>query len=172
MSGGLRTSIMIGGSVVLACFGLILLEKRTGIERESDKLRGADLQQETPEEHHRAAHLEIQERIVEERIEFSRRVAQEIIAQRLTLWEAATQLEKLDQSTAPVFQEFYELTFQELYPGHSVAERYCRRAMVLVDGELVREPAKRAAVIRRLNQELRAKFSSGVIQASHLDGGI
>lgn len=172
MSGELRTSIMIGGAVVLACFGLILLERCTGNERESDKLRSAELQQEFPEECHRAAHLDIQGRIVEERIEFSRRVAQALIARRLSLWEAATQLEKLDQSSAPVCQEFYEFTFPQLYPGHSVAERYCRRAMALVDGELVREPAKRAAVIRSLNQELRAKFSSGVIQALYLEGGI
>lgn len=171
MCGGLRKSIMIGGTVVLACFSLILLEKHIQNERGPDKVGCKDLAQEFPEEKHRTALLEKQERIVEDRIEFSRRVAQEIIAQRLNLWEAARQLENLDQSSAPVCQEYYMQTFRQLYPGHSMAERYCRRAIALVDSELVREPAKRTAIIRKLNQELRDNHHGGVIQTSYWESG-
>src|SRR5262249_42748839 len=107
MSGGSRNSIVIGGAVVLASFGLVLLEKHTNYKGGSQKVGNVESQLEFPEEKNRATLLDIQEKIVEDRIDFSRRVAQEIIDQRLTLWEAAKQLEQLDQSSAPICQEFY-----------------------------------------------------------------
>ena len=171
MSGGLRTSIMIGGAAVVACFGLTLLEKRTANSTEVEQLRSQELERELPEETNRAVRLKSQSIVVEERIQFSRRVAQDLIAERLTLRDAATQLQNLDQSSAPIFQEFYALVFPQLYPGRSEAERYCRRAITLVESELVLEPVRRAAVIRRLNQEFQLRFSSGAVRAPYLEGG-
>jgi hypothetical protein len=163
---------MIGGAVFLTCFGLMRLEKHLQYQNGLEKGGNVESQREFPEEKNRATLLDIQERIVEDRIDFSRRVAQEIIAERLSLWEAARQLENLDQCSAPVYQEFYQQAFRQLYPGHSLAERYCRRAIALVDAELVRESAKRAVVLRRLNQELRAKFNNGVGRAPYWDNGV
>jgi hypothetical protein len=170
MSGDLRNSIMIGGAVVVACFGLTLLEKRAADTTGSDQLRRAELEQELPEENNRAARLKSQSIVVEERIQFSRRVAQELIAERMTLCEAATQLQNLDQSSAPIYLEFYAKVFPRLYPGRSEAERYCRRAIALVESELVLAPVQRAGVIRRLTQEFGLKFSDGVVQAPYLEG--
>src|SRR5262249_33866042 len=146
------TSIMIGGAVILVCFGLTFVDKqttRTSVEGDSN--------QEDSGETDRGRRLDRQVRIVEERIEFSRKVAQELIAGRLTLWAAAAQLQKLDQSSAPQFQEFYASVFLRIYPGQSEPERYCRRAMALVESELILKPVEKESVLKRLNQELNNK---------------
>jgi hypothetical protein len=161
---------MIGGAAVVVCFGLTLLEKRGVKNTEADQLRSQEIEREFPDESNRAARLKSQSIVVEERIQFSRRVAQELIAQRLTLCDAATQLQNLDQFSAPIYQEFYSEVFAQLYPGRSEAERYCRRALALVESELVLAPAKHAATIRRLTQEFRLKFSPLAVQAPYLEG--
>jgi hypothetical protein len=123
--------------------------------------------QEISKETERATRLAFQAKTVEERIGFSRRVARELIAERLTLWAAAAQLQNLDHSTAPLYQEFYASVFSQLYPGQSEAERYCRRAMDLVEGELVAEPSRKAAVLRRLKQELKSKLDASANRLSN-----
>ena len=158
MSGGVRTSMMIGGAVILVCFGLTFLEKQEPITIATGASDEPDSHQEISGERDRASRLDCQARMVEERIEFSRRVARELIAQRLTLWAAAAQLQNLDQFSAPLYQEFYASVFPQLYPGQSESERYCRRAMVLVESELVLKPAQRSAVLTRLHQELKSKL--------------
>jgi hypothetical protein len=160
MSGGLRTSMMIGGAVVLVCFGLTFLEKQEPITIATGASDEPDSRQEMSGERGRATRLDCQARMVEERIEFSRQVARELIAQRLTLWAAAAQLQNLDQCSAPLYQEFYASVFPQLYPGQSESERYCRRAMALVDSELVLKPAQRSAVLGRLHQELKSKLNN------------
>jgi hypothetical protein len=158
MSGEKRISIMAGAAVVLACFGFTFLEKRGLAEPEADLSRNPEFQREYPEESSRAALLTIQREIVKQRIDFSRRVARELIDQRLALREAANQLQNLDQSCAPVFRDFYQFAFRQMYPGRSEGERYCRRALALVENELALDPAKCNEVIRRLNQEVRSNF--------------
>jgi len=158
MSGDKRASIMVGGAVVLASLGLTFLEKCGPADPEADLTRNPEFRHEFPEESSRAALLAIQRGIVKQRIDFSRRVARELIAERLALPEAAALLQNLDQSCAPVFRDFYQFAFRQMYPGRSEGERYCRRAMALVENELALEPAKSAEVTRRLNQEVRSSF--------------
>jgi len=167
MSGRMQTSIFVGGAVVVACFGLTLLEKRETNSLEPDALQSQDRERDFPEEVNRANLLVNQKKLVDRRIEFSRRIARELIAQRVTLWEAAAQLQNLDHHLAPLCREYYESVFPTMYPGRSERERYCRRAMALVNSELVLDPAKRAAVIRSLDQEFRFKFSGGAAQAPY-----
>src|SRR5713101_260609 len=145
MSGGVRTSMMIGGAVILVCFGLVFLEKQEPITIATGASDQPDSHQEISGERERASRLDCQARMVEERIEFSRRVARELIAQRLTLWAAAAQLQNLDQFSAPLYQEFYASVFPQLYPGQS-------------ESELVLKPAQRSAVLGRLHQELKSKL--------------
>ena len=156
MNPGMRTSIMIGGAVVMVCFGLTFLDKQEHITT-SVSTEG-DFNQEVSGERDRGRRLEQQARMVEERIEFSRKIAQELIAGRLTLWVAADQLQNLDQSSAPLYQEFYASVFPQIYPGQSEPERYCRRAMALAESELVLKPVERSAVLRRLHQELKSNL--------------
>jgi hypothetical protein len=168
MSGAMRTSIL-AGAVVMACYGLILLEKKEAQTPDGAKLSPAMLQEELTAEGAHTAQLAKQEEIVRGRIEFSRRVARELIAQRLTLLEAANQLRELDYSLSPVKSDFYSIVFPKLYPGRSEAERYCRRAIAVVESELAAEPVKGRTVVRRLTDELRHKTNRGPFPA--MNGG-
>jgi hypothetical protein len=147
---------MIGGIVIVVCFGLTFLDTQkhtatgTTVEDSSN--------QEFSGERDRSRRLDQQAKMVEERIESSRKIARELIAGRLTLWVAAAQLQSLDQSLAPLFQEFYASVFPQIYPGQSESERYCRRAMALVESELVLKPVERSAVLKRLHQELKSNL--------------
>ena len=165
MRGKMQTSIMIGAAAIAACFGLTFLEKRETKTLGTDPDHNQNIQVEVPEEISRANFLANQRRLVEKRIELSRCIAREVIARRMTLWDAAAQLQKLDHRSAPLCREFYQSIFPAIYPGRSEMERYYRRAMALVDGELAADPVKRRMVIRGLDQEYRLKFSNGAVQA-------
>ena len=101
------------------------------------------------------------------RIDFTRRVARELIGQRVTLLEAATQLRNLDSSLAPVYQDLYDSAFLQLYQGRSEGERYCQRAMAVVDGELASKPTERATILRRLNDEFHRELDRGMVLIVH-----
>jgi len=165
MSGGMRTSIL-AGAVIVGCYGLVLMERKRDKIADPEQMQSAAPQQEFSEERDRLARLEKGEVIVRARIDFARRIARELIARRLTLLEAANQLRDLDSSLAPAQPEFYSAVFPKIYPGRSEVERYCQRAMVLAEGELVSDPAQRR-VLRRLNDEFRHELNHGMIQLSH-----
>jgi hypothetical protein len=158
---------MIAAAAIAACFGLTFLEKRETNTFETDLVHNQNIQVEVPEEISRANFLANQRRLVEKRIELSRRIAREVIARRMTLGDAADQLQSLDHQSAPLCREFYEFIFPEIYPGRSETERYCRRALALVNSELAGDPAKRGMVIRCLDQEYQLKFSNGAVQAPY-----
>ena len=158
MNPGVRTSITIGGAIILVCFGLTFLDKKEDISTSTSDEGGSN--QEVSGERDRGRRLDRQVRVVEERIEFSRKIAQELIAGRSTLWLAAAQLQNLDQSSAPLNQEFYASVFLRIYPGQSEPERYCRRAMALVESELILKPVEKRAVLARLKQELKSNLES------------
>jgi hypothetical protein len=166
MSGGMRTSILAGAAIV-ACYGLVLMERKEDKVTDQVQSPTAGLQHELSEESDRAARLAEQENIVRARIDFTRRVARELIARRLTLLEAATQLRNLDSSLAPVYQDLYGTVFLQLYPGRSEGERYCQRAMAVVDAELTSKPPERTAILRRLNDELHRELGRGMVQLAH-----
>ncbi len=166
MSGAMRTSIL-AGAVVLAMSGLMVLERKGENVPSQEKLTTAELQQKFPEESQRAARLETQGGIVRERIEFTRSVARELIANRITLLEAATRLRDLDHSLAPVQADVYDLVFPTIYPGRSEGERYCHRAIAMVDAELVQQPAEARALVRRLTDELQLELNRSLLQLPH-----
>jgi hypothetical protein len=120
--------------------------------------------QELPEDGDRAARLDQQGAVVRARIEFTRRVALELIAQRLSLIEAAHQLRDLDHSLAPGRPDIYSNVFLKVYPGQSEDERYCQRAIHMVEGELALEPIQRRVISRRLTDELRQNLQRDVLR--------
>jgi len=166
MSGGTRTSIL-AGAVIVTCLSLILMEGNEDKPADQDQMRSAALAQETSEENRRAADLKKQEDVVRTRIEVTRQVARELIERRVTLLQAATQLRDLDSSLAPVAKDFYGTVFRQIYPGRSDDERYCQRAIAVVDSELVLEPARSGLILRRLKDELQREISQGILQLPH-----
>jgi len=165
MRGGMRTSIL-AGAVVMVCYGLILMEHKEAYVPKQEPVAATSVQQEVPEEGDRAVRLDRQGAVVRARIEFTRRVALQLIAQRLSLLEAAHQLRDLDRSLAPAQPDIYGGAFLNLYPGQSEDERYCQRAIHVVEGELVSEPAQRRAITRRLTDELHRELQGGVLRVS------
>ncbi len=165
MSGGMRTSIL-AGAVVMVCCGLILMEPKEAPVLNREPVAATDVPQQLPEEADHAARLDQQGAVVRARIEFTRRVALELIAQRLRLIEAAHQLRDLDHSLAPGRPDIYHVTFLKLYPGQSEDERYCQRAIHVVEGELASEPIQRRAITQRLMNELRQELQRGVLRVS------
>jgi hypothetical protein len=165
MNGGMRTSIL-AGAVVMVCCGLMLMEHKEAQVAEPERPTPTVMRQELAEDGDRAARLDRQGAVVRARIEFSRRVALELIAQRLSLLEAAHQLRDLDRSLAPAQPDIYGGAFLNLYPGQSEDERYCQRAIHVVEGELVSEPTQRRAITVRLTDELRRELQSGGLRVS------
>jgi hypothetical protein len=161
----MRTSIL-AGAVIVGCYGLVLMERKGDKIADPDQAPSASPQQEFSEERDRLARLEKERGIVRARIDFARRIARELIARRLTLMEAANELRDLDSSLAPAQPEFYGAVFPQIYPGRSEVERYCQRAIVLAEGELVADPAQRR-VVRRLKDEFRHELNPSLIQLSH-----
>jgi hypothetical protein len=168
----MRNSILIGGGLVVVCFGLTLLEKQNRNDVEPELVPNQETQEDVSEEINRFNRLGVQKRLVEKRIESSRRIAQDLIAHRLTLLEAADQLQSLDIQSAPICRAIYESAFPNVNPGRTEKERYCRRAISLVDSELLIDPVKCAAVLRELNQELRFNFPNGSRPTPPQNGGI
>jgi hypothetical protein len=162
----MRTTIL-AGAVIVACYGLILTERKDDKVDDQQQIAPAALEPEHSEESDRLARLEKQGNIVRARIDFTRRVARELIGRRLTLLEAATQLRNLDSSLAPVCQDLYGTVFLQLYPGRSEGERYCQRAMAVVDGELASKPIERTAILRCLNDEFHRELVRGMVQLAH-----
>ena len=165
MRGGMRTSIL-AGAVVMVCYGLILMEHKEAYVPKQEPVAATSVQQEVPEEGDRAVRLDRQGAVVRARIEFTRRVALQLIAQRVSLIEAAHQLRDLDHSLTPGRPDFYNVTFHSLYPGQSEDERYCQRAIHVVEGELASEPAQRRAITLRLTNELRRELQGGGLRVS------
>jgi hypothetical protein len=165
MSGGTRTSIL-AGAVVMVCYGLLLMERKEAGGPDPERPREVAVRQELPEESAGGARLDQQGVVVRARIEATRRIALELIAQRLTLMGAARQLRDLDHSLAPGRPDIYHVTFLQLYPGQSEDERYCQRAIHVVDGELASEPSQRRAITRRLTDELRRELTRGALRLS------
>jgi len=163
MSGGMRTSIL-AGAVIVTCLALILMDRREEKAADQDQISSAQLRQETTQEHDRAADLKKQQDVVRTRINVTRRVAWELIERRLTLLQAATQLRDLDSSLAPVQKDIYGAVFLQIYPGRSNDERYCQRAIAVVDSELVVEPARSGSTIRRLKDEFQREMGHGILQ--------
>jgi hypothetical protein len=150
----------------MVCYGLMLMEHKEAQVAEPERPTPTAISQGLPEEGDRAARLDQQGAVVRARIEFTRRVALQLIAQRLSLIEAAHQLRDLDHSLTPGQPEIYKVTFLSLYPGQSEDERYCQRAIHVVEGELSCEPAQRRAITRRLTDELRRELQRGMLRVS------
>jgi len=163
MSGGMRTSIL-AAAVIGACYGLVLLEQKDDNVSDPEEVPATATSRELSEEGERVAELEKQRSIVKARIDFTRRIARDLIAQRLTLSQGASQLRDLDRSLAPVHQDFYLAAFREFYPGQSQDERYCQRALAVVDSELASKPVQRFEVLRRLEDQFRRERDHGILQ--------
>jgi hypothetical protein len=140
------------------------MERKEEKVAEQEQVQTAALNQETSEENDRIADLKKQENVVRTRIEVTRWVARELIERRLTLLQAASQLRDLDASLAPVRKDYYGAVFHQIYPGRTDDERYCQRAMAVVDSELVLEPARSGSIMRRLKAEFQREMSHGILQ--------
>jgi hypothetical protein len=143
------------------------MERREERVAEQDQISATVSTQEPSEENSFAASLKKQENVVRTRIDVTRRVARELIERRLTLLQAATQLRDLDTWLAPVREDVYGAVFREIYPGRSDDERYCQRAMAVVESELVLEPAQNCSILHRLKEEFQREISRGILHLPH-----
>jgi hypothetical protein len=94
------------------------------------------------------------------RIKAKRRIAQDVLAQRLTLLEAAEHFRDLNEGNPGVDWE----VFRRAYPGCSDDERYCRQVIDVVEGEVHRDRSRAVAIRKRLEAELREHLKSGTLQ--------
>src|SRR5262245_42139971 len=84
------------------------------------------------------------------RLAFLKETMNELIADRITLREAATRSRALARETPGFDGELLRLT----YPGRTDDERHCRRVIAWVKVELQDQPGKAAALAARLEAEL------------------
>ncbi len=111
---------------------------------------------------------------LEDRIEDTRRrlaakewVKQELIAQRMTLLEAAAQFRDLSKS-----QPRYLDQIRRAYPSRSDEESLCRNVIAHVRVTLHKEPTRAAVVLARLEAELREilqRYDTSPLQPTDLN---
>jgi hypothetical protein len=77
-------------------------------------------------------------------------VSKELIAQRLTLREAATRFQALARENA----SYNWVEFRRDHPGRTEEERFCRHVIGWVEMTLKRQPGETAKVVARLEAEL------------------
>jgi hypothetical protein len=86
------------------------------------------------------------------REERRKRLAREVIDQRLTLRQAAALIREME--SVGVSAAYYAYTIQDIYPGKTMEESLCRKVISLVNEELKEEPERYARVHARLEAEL------------------
>jgi hypothetical protein len=90
-----------------------------------------------------------------------RRIARDVLAQRLTLLEAAEHFRDLNEGNPDVNWE----VFRRDIPGSSDDERYCWQVIEVVQSEArCRDPNYAAVVKDRLEAELRDHLKNGTLQ--------
>ncbi len=97
------------------------------------------------------------------------RVAQELIAGRLTLFEAAERFRELSVADP----HYNWAAFRFAYQCPTDEERFCRHVIVVVKSELVdRDPAAAIAVAKRLERELSTRLASGTLRLPEHGGRV
>jgi hypothetical protein len=122
---------------------------------------------ETIEEHRqRARELDVGYRAVERSRRAKCQAANELVAGRLTLWEAAARFREVT-----VRPRECVVLLRSFRHGASDDELFCRCVIEYVESELAADPARAAAVVGRLNVELAERRRHGPIRldkpASH-----
>jgi hypothetical protein len=86
------------------------------------------------------------------REEKKKRLAQDVIDRRVTLWQAAASLR--DMESGGVSAVHYANLIRILYPGKTVEESSCRKVISLVKEALEQEPDRCVRVLASLEAEL------------------
>ena len=146
------------GLLAVCSLGLILLRTDPNVERAP---AGAA---ESICDSQRAENLERQRRAAFHRLEAKRRIAHDLIAQRLTLLQAAERFFDLNE----VNPDFYWEGFRDLHPEMSDDERCCRQVITIVRWELRAESDNGEAVVKRLEAELQAHLRRGALRLRQL----
>ncbi len=89
-------------------------------------------------------------------------IARRLIAEQLSLCEAAALFRDLDRH----FPNGCIAIFRQYIEGRTDDERYCRQVIGAAEGELFRQPHEAAAIRARLNAELQEMLERGPVHLS------
>jgi hypothetical protein len=101
------------------------------------------------------------------RVRAMEQIVEQVIAQRLSLLEAAAQWGALLEENPGINWEIY----RRVWPGNSDAERYCWNVIDAVRCKLRREPGRAAALTEALEAELRGHLEQGTLWLPSRPGG-
>jgi hypothetical protein len=148
------------GLLAVSSLGLILLRTDPTVEQRPASAA------ESICDSQRAENLEGQKRAAFHRLEAKRRIAHDLIAQRLTLLQAAELFLDLNELNP----DFHWEGFRNLHPEMSDDERCCRQVIAIVRWELLADPDQGKAVVKRLEAELQAHLRGGALRLRQLHG--
>jgi hypothetical protein len=119
------------------------------------------------EEWERQRTLDDQVAASQRRLWTQERIVEQVIAQQLSLLEAAAQWGAVLEENPGINWEFY----RGAWPANSDAERYCRNVIDAVQCKLRREPGRAAALTGALEAELRGHLEQGTLRLPSRSGG-
>jgi hypothetical protein len=88
------------------------------------------------------------------------RIAQDLIADRLTLLEAAEHFRDLNEGMSAIQRE----QWREQFHGATDQERHCWQVLLWVDARLHQDPPRALAVVSRLEAELRTHLKQETLK--------
>jgi hypothetical protein len=112
------------------------------------------------EEWERGRALDGQVAANQRRVQAMERIVEQVIAQQLSLLEAAAQWGALLEDNPGINWEKY----RRVWPGNSDTERYCRGIIDAVKCKLRKQPARAAALTGALEAELRDHLKQGTLR--------
>jgi hypothetical protein len=112
------------------------------------------------EEWERQRALDGQSAANQRRARAKERIVEQVIAQRLSLLEAAAQWGALLEENPAINWEHY----RRAWPANSDAERYCWGVIEAVQCKLRKEPARAAALTGALEAELQGHLKQGTLR--------
>jgi hypothetical protein len=142
----------VAGVAALSCLVCRDAARETGL----DFWRLPEWRRQAEDGLRRGEELEAQLAAVRQCYAAKRQALAEVVAERLTLREAAARFRQADLVN-PIFPWD---AFPDLYPGDTDGERHCREVIHHVRLELRDEPARAAAVVARLEGELQGYLAS------------
>jgi hypothetical protein len=136
------------GVLGVLAVGLVWVACRPASEDNPAVTKGGGLGLDFGDELRRAEQLQVRQKIVSWSYVTKRSVTDELIARRLTLFEAAAVFHAVDRVRYPQGRPV-----PIYFPGKTEEERLCRQVIASVDERLHNRP-DREAVVARLEQEL------------------
>jgi hypothetical protein len=149
--------VVSAGAVALAVYGLNEVEADWHTEIGPALLSLVEIRSQIKQESQNARRIEEQDQILVSAMNAKEQIVVDLVADRLTLLEAAARFRELREGLPTCEMEM----FRQAYPGNSDDERYCHQVIRAVESLRGRQPNEVTRAVARLKKELEDEAACG-----------